>query len=398
MTSMDAALKQLYAMKRVQDLTYKRNPLLAMVPKFTRFGGRNMPIVNTVTHPQGVSANFAIAQGNKTAANLQDFLLTRRKKYSVASVDGETAEASKGDAFAFLSALSVQVDGALRSLARNVAIDLPRNGGGSIGTIAVYTGGLTPSFTLTNPSEVVNFEVGMVLVADTNDGTGTSGSVGTATSVISVDRDNGEIFLATDAGWAATNFVFRQGDFGAALLGLEAWIPQVRPTAGDNFLGVDRSQDNRLSGQRFDGTGLTIQEALIGGQSLAAREGGAVSHAFINHAKMRDLINELGAKVVYDRAQAFDAAHIGFRSVVVDGDFGPIQVVADSTIPDNVAWLLQLDTWKLCTLGDVARILMLDGNRVLRQALEDGYEVRCGTYGNLSTHAPGFNCRVTLTP
>jgi hypothetical protein len=395
---MDAALKQLYAVKRVQDLTYRKNPLLAMLPKFTRFGGRNLPLVNTVTHPQGVSATFGIAQGNKTAANLQDFLLTRRRKYSVASVDGETAEASKGDAFAFLSALSVQVDGALRSLARNVAIDLPRNGGGSIGRINVYTGGATPNFTLTNPSEAVNFEVGMTLVADTDNGTGTSVPVGAVASVTSVDRDAGVVFLNIDAGWNATNFVVRQGDFGQAILGLESWIPQVKPPPGTIFLGVDVGSDNRLSGQRFDGTGLTIQEALIGGQSLAAREGGEVTHAFINHAKMRDLINELGAKVVYDRAQAFDAAHIGFRSVVVDGDFGPIQVVADNTIPDDVAWLLQMDTWKLCTLGDVARILMLDGNRILRQALEDGYEVRTGMYGNLGSTAPGFNCRVTLTP
>jgi len=399
LTTMDAALKQLYAVKRVQDLTYKHNPLFALIPKFEDFGGRNLPLVNTVTHPQGISAAFATAQTNATAAVLQDFLLTRVRKYGVATVDGETAQASKKDSYAFLDAMSVQIDGQMKALARAIAIDIPRSGGGSIGRLNAVdpSGGLTG--TLLDINEIVNFEVGMVLKADTVDGGGTvhTGSL----TVAAVNRSTGVI--TTTANWdtgissiGASDFLFREGDYDGTVSGLEAWCPTTAPTA-TLFFGVDRSVDTRLGGQRFDGSATSIQEALVNGQSVGAREGGMMDYCFLNHRKMRDLINELGAKVEYDMARPIDAPQIGFRSVVLQGDHGPIKVVADNTIPNNVAWMLQLDTWKLCTLGPATQLLQLDGNRILRQSGADGYEVRLGMYGNVGCTAPGYNVRITLS-
>ncbi len=44
MTSFDAALKQHYTNDRVENMVYADNPFLAMVPKMTDFGGKNLPI------------------------------------------------------------------------------------------------------------------------------------------------------------------------------------------------------------------------------------------------------------------------------------------------------------------------------------------------------------------
>lgn len=44
MTSFDAALKTLYSKERVENMSYANNPLFALMPKNTQFGGANKVI------------------------------------------------------------------------------------------------------------------------------------------------------------------------------------------------------------------------------------------------------------------------------------------------------------------------------------------------------------------
>lgn len=44
MTSFQSALKQHYTNDRVENTVYKDNPLLALMPKYEQFGGKNLPI------------------------------------------------------------------------------------------------------------------------------------------------------------------------------------------------------------------------------------------------------------------------------------------------------------------------------------------------------------------
>jgi hypothetical protein len=62
--------------------------------------------------------------------------LTRARDYSLASIDNETLEASKGNANAFLEAATVEIDGAIHSAARSLSIAMYGSGSGSIGQIA----------------------------------------------------------------------------------------------------------------------------------------------------------------------------------------------------------------------------------------------------------------------
>ena len=75
-----------------------------------------MPLPIIYARPQGRSATFAMAQANATSSSLGEFLLTRVKNYGVVTVAGETIEASKGNEYAFLEALTTETDLGLKTL------------------------------------------------------------------------------------------------------------------------------------------------------------------------------------------------------------------------------------------------------------------------------------------
>src|SRR5688500_492321 len=168
LTTFDAALKQHYTNDRVEDMVYKRNPFLALVPKYEAFGGRNLPIPIIYGNPQGRSKTFSNAQtrASATSSQITDFVLTRVKDYSIATIDNETLEASKGDANAFMEAATTEIDGAINSLTRSLAINVFRDSSSAIGQVLAEPASTasTFSFTLKQTSDVTNFEVGQMLV------------------------------------------------------------------------------------------------------------------------------------------------------------------------------------------------------------------------------------------
>lgn len=397
MTSFDAALKQHYTSDRVENMVYKDNPLLAMMPKMTDFGGKNLPIPIIYGNPQGRSANFTDAKANKTNSQLQDFVLTRNHDYSLASIDNETLEASKGNANAFMEAATTEIDGAIQSATRSLAISMYRSGSGSIGqSLAAYTG---TSLTLKNVNDVTNFEVGQELTFSTADGGGTvkSGSV----TVTGVDRDSGvltvDAMTAIDGGTgvAINDYIVVEGDYDSKVKGLQAWLPNTAPSATP-FFGVVRTADvTRLGGIRYDASALPIEEGLISAASRVAREGGKPDYCFMDYSKFADLEKALGSKVQYIDLKA--NAEIGFRGILINGPRGPIKVLPDQNCPSDRAFMLQMDVWKLYSLGKAPKILDTDGLRMLRDSDADSVEVRVGYYAQVGCRAPGWNANIKLS-
>ncbi len=409
-TTFDPALKQLYRDSNVEMVTYKRRPGLGTLPKFEDFGGRNMPIVVLHTNPMGRSAVFSTAQTNATSVALQDFLLTRVSDFSVATIDGEVAEASQGDSVAFLSALKTQIDGAMDALADAIESFIYRSGTGSLGAISTVTAnvsGTDDRILLSDINDITNFELNMVLVASATDGSAINATPASAT-VKAIDRVAGTITMSDLTGgtdWTTGDFLYVQGDAAnggsnVKISGLAAWLPSATPSGGESFFGVDRSTDSRLFGQRHDGSAQLVEEALIDAQSKAAREGGAPDTVLLNHVQQRRLIKELGSKKEYTEVNATgekgSVASVGYRGVVIQGDNTVIRVIAANKCQSNIAWVLELATWQLATLGKATKFLMLDGQRILRQSSSDGYEVRLGFRGNLGCKAPNWNVRTTL--
>ena len=404
LTTVDAYLKELYAGQMVESMVYKNNPLLAMLPKMESFTGRNMPMPIISSNPQNRSRTFTNANSATTSSDVDSFLLTRVKDYSLAFIDGETLKASEGDKGAFQSTLDTEMKGAFQAATNNCAFSLTRDQSGYRAQVNAEPGvASTTVITLKSRGDIVGFEKNQSIViwSAKTGGTQKIYDTGVTAGLISaIDRSAGTITINTpytaSGTIAADDFLFVDGDRGNSVAGLESWIPDLAPTGGDSFFGVDRSTDtDRLAGVRYDGSSDPIEEAIVEGGNRVAENGGAPDFAFINFRQWSRLIKSLGSKVQYVNILMEDIG-VGFEGVKIHSGNGTMTVVPDRNIRGDKAYLLQMDTWKLASIGPMIRLLDFDGNRFLRATNDDNYEVRVGGYGNLGCHSPGFNGVVSL--
>lgn len=338
-------------------------------------------------------------------------------------------EATKDDAGAFVDEAKLNMDTGFRNISNDMALDLFNDGSGSRGTYGLGSGSgtiATGVITLDNPQNIVNFEVNMTLVSYSVSGqTATQSTSAALGYVIAVNRSSGTVTVSASFGGAAgtptnwsTTFPYLavQGDVnfasgglgigsGAAqkIAGLAAWLPLTAPGSTDSFWGVNRSSDvTRLSGVRFSGVSETIEEALIDASSLVAREGGMPDMCFMSFSSYSALEKALGAKVQYVDVK-HDEADIAFAGIRIHAPYGPITVIPDrNCLPQGgspVAYLLQMDTWKVRSLGRAPHVLTygLEGLEGLRVGNSDALEIRIGYYANLICNAPGWNCVVSLS-
>jgi len=415
-----AALKELYTGDDfMKDLVYKKNPLLALIPKDESpggFAGKYIPVPLIFGTPQGRSATFATAQTNQTAPQLASFFVYRVSNYQIATITNELLEATKDNAGAFIDEAKLVMDTAFRNISNDLALDIFKDGSGNRGAISSITTGV---IVLTNSGDIVNMEVGMVLVSYSISGTTYTQSTAAALGyVIAVNRATGTLTVSTTAGGAAgtptnwsTSFpqlgVSGDVNFGALTVrtsfakvsGLAAWGPTTAPTAGESFWGVDRSVDSRMTFTIAQNTSTeTIEEALIDAAALVAREGGQPDMCFMNFLSYAALEKSLGSKVQYVDVK-HEEADIAFAGIRIHAPYGPITVIPDRNCPTATAYLLQMDTLKLRSLGKAPHILTygLEGLEGLRVGTADALEIRIGYYGNLICSAPCWNAVVPLS-
>lgn len=414
MTNFDNALKYLYRDSQYNDLTFKRRPLFALLSKFEGFGGKGkadgtaggMPIPLKYGNPQGRSATFSNAQNNTTNVSVGQFTLTRVKDYSIAKIDAEVIEASKGNANAFIQALKTTIDGAWASLADSIESALFRSGTGSIGQVkAGWVAAVT--LNLEERGDIYNFEVGMTLVSTAVDGVGAL--LGGAQLISKIDRRNGILTGAADwnaaIGAVATSVLYVQGDYNAAIAynekiaGLDAWFPGA-PATATPFFGQDRSIDDRMAGVFYDGTTNSMTETGIDAQVEGSLMEGAPDLWVMHHLQMRRMKKELENKREYREVNARNKKGIiptfGFRSVVLEGDYGIIDCLAASKCPPTKSWMIERPSITFNTLGPAPKFLKDDSLKILRAAAADEYEVRLGMRGNLSCNAPAHNIHIAL--
>jgi|CXWL01.1.fsa_nt_gi hypothetical protein len=407
-TALNAVLKTQYTQKKVNLLCYKNNPFYAKVTKRTDFVGANKVVAVRNASPQGRGAGslgFTAGLANMSASVYNKFTVTRVSDYAFGQVTTEAIRASKNDAGSLVEGLKTEVDGAIYTCMRSLALGMYGNSGGARGQISSGSSVGTATITLANLTDVVNFEVGMILNLSAADGTSGSKRTGTVT-LTGVDRIAGT--LTASGNWtagisaAATgDYIFQNGDIEATktlVSGLLGWLPTTAPTSGDSFFGLDRSSDvTRLAGIRYSaGSGGPIEETLIDAAALVSREGGMPDSVFMNPVDYANLVKAQATKVVFDRSKSFDEPDIGFKALQLQGPTGSMDVIPDLNCPKGRAFMLQMDTWCFESLGAAPGILDDDGNRILRSATADSYIIRVGYFGNLTCVAPGFNANITL--
>lgn len=414
-----AALKELYTDDKeyMKDLVYKENPFLALVPKNESpdgFAGKYIPVPLEYGTPQGRSHSFPNAQNQQTPTSLASFFVYVIQDYQLVTITNLLMEQTKSNAGAFVDEAKLQMDGGFRNITNNIAFELFADGTGTRGFIGTGTlvSGSTYSIVLSNVQQIVQFEVGMLLINFTKSATAISAVSATTGSIISVDRANGIIVVvasAVDASWTtAGQGLGISGDVVAgtistgsalALSGLSAWIPTATPAGTDSFWGVNRSTDpTRLAGLRYNASAYTIEEGMTNALAFLNREGGKPDLAIMDFGSYAALVNSLGAKVQYVQVK-HDEVECSFEGITFQSAYGRVTVLADRSCPPQTCYLLTMSTWKLRSLGKVPHILTygLEGLEGLRVGNADALEIRIGYYGNLICSAPGFNCVVSLS-
>ncbi len=407
LTSFANALKSRYAKSFVESMAYKDKPLMAMLTKNEDFGGDKWVQPVMYEDVQSRSALFSQAQTLSTTeeSKVAKFEVTRVKDYGVITIDGELIEASKGDQDAFFRGVTTKIDSIMRATSLSAAISTYRKGWGSIGTVSAP--GASTTLTLVNKQDAVNFAEGQQIQFAASEDADAFRDSAEALTVTGVNRTAGTLAVSanvtTIASIATGDHIFVKGDRQDSstptrrkIAGLEDWCPQTAPTS-TTFFGVNRTTDTRLGGCRLDATSpvLNLEEALIEGSILVQREGGVPDVAFMNPQKVGDLTKLLGSKVA-GNMEDLKVGSLGFRALNVQTPAGTIKVIGDRFCPVDQVFMLQMDTWFMGSLGPMPRILKHDGNESLRQASDDGIEIRVGYYANLVCKAPGWNCNIKV--
>ena len=415
-TAMVGVLKIRYSPRKVETLGYKNNPFMALVRKTTDFTGKNRQIAVRYGTTAGASSVFSNAMSNTSADKYASWNVTRWFYYTFATITDEMFYAAKGSEGTMAEGLSNLIDGCIYKASRAIAIQMYRNGGGSIGRVSAGSTVGSTAITLTTIQDITNFEVGDVLQAAADDGVSASAGVRSGTvTVTKVDRGNG--ILTTTGNWnavgnipgiATSDWLFRQGDYqnvmkGALGNGAAAtantngggWIQDLSSSTSDSFYGFDRTVDTRLSGVIYNGNGAPYEESLIEALARLTREGAKPTHAFVNPLNFSTLLKALSGKLHYTNVDQKSKAGISFKGVEVHCSEGPVAIVPDVNCPFGQSLVTQLDTWAYESLGKAPRILDGDGNMLLRDPTSDSYSLRVGVKGALTNWAPNYSCNLT---
>lgn len=400
-TTYASLLKTLYTDQKIENMVYNNRPTLQLLKKFENFGGDSLKIPIVTGNPQNTSPDFATAQALSSTSISKAFFLTRVKEYGFAEIDTETLEASKGNANAFIEAFRFELDNAINGVSESLSTMLFKSGWGDIGIIGTVSA--ANQITLATVSDVTNWENNMAVVFASTQSSSVLRSA-TALLVTAVDRTTGVITfngnLATPGG-VAGDYCFISGarqnsgtPVAVAMSGFESWIPSVAPTSS-LFYQVDRSSDpTRLGGQRLNAAGLDISEALIQGAAVVGREGGKLTHFVMSFDTFAAWEKSLTGKVRITENEV--SPGVGFDSIPFYSPTGKVEVYADPKCPSNKIYGLDINSWRLNSLGKAVRILNSDGNDGLRSPTADSVQYRVGFKGNLSCNAPGHNINITI--
>ncbi len=403
-TTHDAIIKHLYPDPNdVLVAMYENNTLFAMMKKSFDGYGKNWHLPVRIAHTAGRSHSFDAAKRNKNASAVVEYQITITSNYSLYSVDGRLQRQTSNSKGAFVEAFEFELDSAMDAMKRNMGYEPYLNGGGAIGRISSSSNVATNTITLSNINDIVKFEKNQPLVTATTDGTSGSVKLGQVT-VSSVDRDAGTVTV-NQASWndaagiptvATSDYIFTAGDFGLGIKGLEAWVPSTAPAGGDSFFGLDRSADPvRLAGSRVDLRTLGPEEQVQKMCQVAARNGGKLSHIFMNDLDMLALILTLGSRRLIVNTEV--DGKVGFEGVKVATGVGTVEVYSDYNATQGVAWGLDLDKWELKGPGQFPFIEARDGNKILREDSADAFEGRIIAYNQMQSRKVAGSVRGRLT-
>jgi hypothetical protein len=390
-----AALKVLYPSGELPKSINDMFVLHKRLKKETEFVGElaYVPIQNA--NPQGSSADFATAQANIQQGSYLRSALTRVTHHGVARVTGEAAEAAVKSEGALVDLWDNETRGIATTEMSVLATYLYGTGDATLGQILSGVG--TTTVTLGTSTNMNYFELGMTLRVVSAQGASPTVRVEASRAVVTgIDRRNRTLTFALALSTHATaavngDWLVRSGDqSGAAstvITGLGAYV--AGGTAPATLFGLVRSADPvRLAGQAIDYTGWAIEDAVVDASAQCGFQGiGYPSVLAMNNIDVANMKKSLASKIIYNDGGG-KAKH-SFSGVSIEGEAGPIEILADPFCPRNKAFLLKLDAFSLFSLKAAPHLNKFDGMDFMRRPDADAYEVRFVFYGNVKCKNPG---------
>lgn len=398
-----AALKVLYPKgelpKSIQDHYVTVNRL----KKETDFVGESAYVALQNANPQGSSAQFTQAQANIYQGNYVRFNISRVTHYGVARVTGEAMEAAVKSEGALVDLWDNETRGVATTEMAAIATYLFGSGDGVLGTMS--SGHTTTQVTMAAGTNMNYFELNMTVGAVSATGLASTVRSGGAAKarIVGIDRRNRTLTfsaaldtLITDV--TATDCLVRYGDAhnsGTArvITGFDSYVAGGSAPAA--LWGLTRSTDPvRLAGQAIDYTGWAMEDAVVDASAQAGFHGlGGAKALIVNNIEFAAMKKSMAAKLIYNRPGSSEAKY-GFSGVSIEGDDGPIEIIADPFCPRNRAYLVDLEKFVLWSLKAAPHLAKYDGLEFMRRPDEDSYEVRFAFYGQLKCKNPGVHVRL----
>lgn len=402
-----AALKTLYPKGEMPKSINEMFQALQRLKKNTDFVGELAYVPLQNANSQGSSAIFTDGQANVFQGNYLRFALTRVKHYGIARVDGEAAEAAVKDAGAMVDLWENETKGAAVTEKSCIATYVYGTGDGVLGQI--LSGQTTATVTLQPGVNMNYFELNMTLAAVSAPGlssTVRAGGAGKA-RVVGIDRVNRTLTfsaalntLITDI--TATDYFTRDGDHhnagvASVITGFDEYVRGGSATdLPGTLFGLNRNSDiTRLAGQAKNYAGWAMEDAVVDASALCGFQGIGYPNLLIaNNIDVANMKKSMSAKIHYNRPGSSEGKY-GFSTITIEGEAGPIEILADPFCPRNKAWLLKYDQFDLFSLKAAPHVAQLDDNRFLRLTDADAYEIRFAFYGNLRCKNPGPHIKLT---
>lgn len=320
--------------------------------------------------PGGVSQDFAAASamaGESPQAVRPEVRLSQIYK-RLEILDKDNLQ-SNGEA-AYQNLMETSMAMARMKVLNEIDLLLHANGSGNRNQVA--SGVTSDTVQLVGPSVETSYEIGdQVVITSTDPATGAAPTVVSGPHrIVAVDGSAQSITLDSVVTVTTSNFIALRGNtagFSSALLnpnliGLGAYNNITAPSAGDSFLGVNRSvYANRLSGYRLQGQTFSIQAAvkrLASDMSRGSTPGGFTG--LLMHPDDLDALSTSMASVQRADVSATVGA-FSFDSVPVRTVLGTVTGLSDPHIEKGFARIVKPQVLELHYINGLPHLATLSG-------------------------------------
>jgi len=391
-------LKTIFGDEDPAWVALQRCKLLSEIEIDGSWGGDDLsPVVVSYQDGAGISPDFSTAQAEAKETGESRFSLVGRKLYAVKYIDGELIARTKSNRMAYARAVEHNLKRATWAFNNVVSQVIWSKGGGSVGQLpaTVTLTGATVTFT-DGTNDLI--EVGRSYQFASDNGTAASpAGLYASTSLKCISKSGTTVTfdanLNTVAGIAASAYIFLKGSYAVAMNGLLGWLPITAPTAGDSFLGVDRSTHvERLAGVRHsaDSGGLKIDN-IRNGIAVAQSKGARPTRIYTNPLDFADVVGEMQGQYEWEPLGSANPK-LGHKGIHFEGSSGAVALVSEEFCPRGYYFGVDPKDIKFkLTSTELPMLLNEDGiKQMLRAATADAYEVRLGIYGpGIVHHNPG---------